>query len=358
VRSPSATTTGVAVVALGSAAALRARHRAATTTPSDITDELAKLQDPHLHPPEVAPEVRRVTTGDGTTLHVELHGPEDGPILVLSHGWTCSTKYWWPQVHTFAADHRVVTYDQRGHGRSEPGRGRLSADVLGDDLSRVLAAVVPEGRTAVLVGHSMGAMSIVAWAGRHPAEVRRYASAVLLASTAMDGLLAESMLVRLPGVSPRAMGVIGKALVSAPTPVVPPSPTMASLVRYVALSAAATDEQVEFCERIVLDCPPRARARWGSALGRLDIREGLSHLDVPTSVLVGTRDRLTPAAHARRMVEALRRDGHLEHAIEIPDIGHMSSVEAQDDFDAEVRHLLGLAPGAAPAGGVSAPAGR
>ncbi|GAB2928414.1 alpha/beta hydrolase [Rhodococcus aerolatus] len=348
-RSPATTRERVAVAgtglaAVGVAAALRARHHAATTTPDDITDQLARLTDPSLRPPEVEPEVRAVTTRNGTRLRVELHGPEDGPLLVLSHGWTCSTKYWWPQVHAFAGECRVIAYDQRGHGGSEPGRGRLSSEVLGDDLSAVLAATVPQGRTAVLVGHSMGAMSIVSWAERHPEEVERYATAVLLASTAMDGLLAESMLVHLPGVGPRAMGALGKVLVSAPTPVVPPSPAMHSLVRYVALSAAATDEQVEFCERIVLDCPPRARARWGSALSRLDIREGLANLTVPTSVLVGTADRLTPAAHARRMVEALRRDGHLEHVLELPDVGHMSSVEAQEPFDAEVRHLLGLRP--------------
>lgn len=344
-RSPSTTSrrtaAGLGLAAVG-VAALGARHRAAATRPSDITDALARLTDPSLRPPTEDPEVRTVTTPDGTRLRVELHGPEDGPLLVLSHGWTCSTKYWWPQVHAFAGTCRVIAYDQRGHGGSEPGRGRLSSEILGDDLSAVLAATVPQGRTAVLVGHSMGAMSIVAWAQRHPEEVARRASAVLLASTAMDGLLAESMLVNLPGVSPRTMGAVGKVLVSAPTPVVPPSAAMASVIRYVALSAAATDEQVEFCERIVLDCPPRARARWGSALGRLDIRAGLAGLTVPTSVLVGTADRLTPASHARRMVEALRRDGHLEHVLELPRVGHMSSVEAQEPFDAEVRHLMSL----------------
>lgn len=318
------------------------RHRLALRRPHDITDELALLHEPNLRPPGTTPEVRSVRTPDGTRLHVELHGPADGPLLVLSHGWTCSTKYWWPQVHTFAADHRVVTYDQRGHGESEAGHGRLTADVLGDDLAAVLEAVVPPGRRATLVGHSMGAMSVVAWAGRHPEQVARVAGAVLLASTALDGLMAESMLLRLPGVGPAAMGLLGGWLVSAPTPVVQPSPVTRALVRRVALSPTATEEQVEFCERIVLDCSPRARARWGAALSKLDLRESLARLTVPTSVLVGTWDRLTPRVHADKMVDVLRAAGTLEHAVELPRIGHMSSVEAQPAFDAEVRHLVGL----------------
>ena len=330
------------VGAVGAGLAARARHRS-RHRPHDTTDPLARLRTPELRPPEVAPERVTVTTPDGTRLAVELHGPADGPIVVLAHGWTCSTKYWWPQVHAFADTCRLVAYDQRGHGASEPGHGRLTSDTLADDLSAVLAATVPEGRTAVLVGHSMGAMSIVAWAGRHPEEVPRYASAALLASTALDGLLAESMLVRLPGVGPRGMAAFGRALVTAPTPVVAPSRATHALVRYVALSEQATDEQVEFCERIVLDCPPRARARWGSALSRLDIRASLEALAVPTTVLVGSADRLTPAGHARRMVADLGRGGSLEHVVELPGVGHMSSVEAPEAFDAEVRHLLGLA---------------
>jgi pimeloyl-ACP methyl ester carboxylesterase len=298
------------------------------------------LADPLLRPPVTAPEVRTVTSADGTDLHVELHGPVDAPALVLSHGWTCSTQYWNPQVHAFAGAHRVITYDQRGHGRSEAWSGRLSPDTLAEDLAAVLEATLAPGRRAVLVGHSMGAMSVVAWAGRHPEQVRRRVGAALLASTAVDGLVAGSMLFRLPTGHPRLLTAIGRAVLTAPTPVLAPSPLSHRLIRYAALSPSATEDQVSFCEQIVLDCPPRVRSGWGDTLRTLDLRAAVASLTVPTTVLVGTADRLTPPPQARALAATLREHGHLERLVELPGVGHMSTVEAPAAAAAEIRHLL------------------
>lgn len=301
----------------------------------------AELGDPLLRPPRPAPEVRTVASADGTVLHVELHGPPDAPALVLSHGWTCSTQYWNPQVHALAADHRVITYDQRGHGRSGTS-GRLSPGTLSEDLAAVLAAALPPDRRAVLVGHSMGAMSVVAWAGRHPEQVEQRISAALLASTAVDGLVAGSMLLRLPTGHPRLLAAIGRAVLTAPSPVLAPSRLSHRLIRYAALSPSATEDQVTFCEQIVLDCPPRVRSAWGDALRTLDLRAAVASLTVPTTVLVGTADRLTPPPQARALAAALREHGHLERLVELPGVGHMSTVEAPLATEAEIRHLLEL----------------
>jgi pimeloyl-ACP methyl ester carboxylesterase len=106
--------------------------------------------------------------GDAPAIHGEAAG--EGPPIVLCHGITASRRY----VHHGSralerAGHKVVTYDARGHGESDPappgegyGYPRLVAD-----LERVVAAQVGEGRF-VLGGHSMGAHTAAAYALAHP----------------------------------------------------------------------------------------------------------------------------------------------------------------------------------------------
>ncbi|NEE41516.1 alpha/beta hydrolase, partial [Streptomyces sp. SID7982] len=62
-------------------------------------------------PPVPAAELA-VRSADGARIHVELHGPEDAPAVVLAHGWTCNTRFWDAQIRDLAADHRVIAYDQ------------------------------------------------------------------------------------------------------------------------------------------------------------------------------------------------------------------------------------------------------
>jgi pimeloyl-ACP methyl ester carboxylesterase len=319
---------GLTALARADARAVRADPRAA-----ELADDLP------------APRAQRVRSADGTTLHVEVHGQQDAPTVVLAHGWTCSTRFWTPLLRRLAPHYRVVAYDQRGHGRSDfPQAAGFGPEALAADLSAVLAATVDDGRPAVLVGHSMGAMSIVAWAGEHPDEVHRYAGAALLASTGMDDLVSDSLLVRLPTGWRRTRAVVGRLVLTAPGPLGPGSPLTRRGIRYAALSAGATPAQVAFCEHIVLECAPRVRAGCGRALTALDLRHAVARLDVPATVLVGIADRLTPPVHARRLAADLPR---LERLVELPGVGHMSPVEQPDAVYDEIRRL---ADGYAPAG--------
>ncbi|WP_157870295.1 alpha/beta fold hydrolase, partial [Streptomyces ossamyceticus] len=103
--------------------------------------------------PPVAVRELTAVSADGARLHVETHGPDGAPAVVLVHGWTCSTAFWAAQIRDLAVDHRVIAYDQRGHGRS-PAAALCSTDALADDLEAVLAATLAPGEKAVLVGHS------------------------------------------------------------------------------------------------------------------------------------------------------------------------------------------------------------
>lgn len=281
--------------------------------------------------------VRSVVSADGTRVHVEEYGRADGPTVVLAHGWTCSTVFWAPLVRALSSDYRLVAYDQRGHGRSgAPATRRgYGTRFLADDLEAVLEATVPEGERAVLVGHSMGGMTIMAASDR--AAVRSRTSAALLASTGSGRLLGTTEVLPARFSARRLRRIFHKQLLVSRLPLGPVTPVSRAALKYGVLSPGATPEQVAFCARIVHACRPRHRSGWGKVLAVLDLDAELAALTAPTAVLVGTADKLTPKVHSRGMAEALRQCVGLT---ELPGIGHMTPVEATPAVEAVVRRLV------------------
>ena len=285
-----------------------------------------------------------VTSADGTRLHAVVTGREDAPTVVLVHGWTCRREFWAAPLHHLDADHRVVSYDLRGHGRSgsatpAPGqrRGDWSTAALSADLAAVLDAALRPGERAVVAGHSLGAMSVLALAAHQPERLPAQVAAVLLASTGADALLPESTVLPLPSRLAGPSEVVARAALVAPVPLGHPTRVSHALVRHAALSRRASDAQVAFCERIVLGSPPAGRAALGRTLADLDLRTGVAALDVPTAVLTGTADRLTPPGHAERLAASLPR---LERFVSLAGVGHMTPVEAPRAVSAEIRRLV------------------
>ncbi|MDT0268304.1 alpha/beta hydrolase [Streptomyces sp. DSM 44915] len=272
----------------------------------------------------MADPVRRptVTSTGGARPHTEIHGPADGPTVLLVHGWTCNRTFWYPVLRQLVASgHRVVVYDQRGHGNSPATPGSCSVEALADDLCAVLAATLADDQRAVLCGHSMGAMTVVAAAERP--ELRERAAAALLCSTGTDRLAGESTV--LPGRPGRWRTRGHRAFLRTRLPYGPPTPLSRRIIHHITLGPAATPGQREAVARMVLACPRRPRAEWGAVLAGLDVAELVPLLDLPVAVLQGTADRLTPAVHAHRIHGRLSRPAGLT---ELPGIGHMTPIEA------------------------------
>ncbi|HEV7466207.1 MAG TPA: alpha/beta hydrolase [Candidatus Dormibacteraeota bacterium] len=279
---------------------------------------------------------RTVVSRDGTRLHAEVFGAETGPTLVLLHGWTCARRFWHPQIVELSRDFRVVAFDLRGHGDSGPGE--FSTDALADDLSAVLAACLPAGERAVLMGHSMGAMAVLAWAERHPDEVERAAGAVLM-NTGIGDLVVESRLLPIPRTLVRTRRLVGARMLTAPPiPFSLLAPISRRGVRFMCLGAAATPARVAFCCDVVLSCRPDTWVGWGRVLGRLDLGSAVERLTVPTLVMAGECDRLTPPSHARRLERSLPQPAGL---VLVSGAGHMLPVEAADEVNRRVREFAG-----------------
>jgi pimeloyl-ACP methyl ester carboxylesterase len=285
-------------------------------------------------PPAPARELTAVSA-DGARLHVEVHGPADNPAaptVVLAHGWTCSTAFWAAQIRDLAVDHRVIAYDQRGHGRSPASRA-CTTDALADDLEAVLAATLAPSEKAVLVGHSMGGMTLMAASARP--RFREHAVAALLCSTGSSRLVAEARVVPMP--AGRLRTRVTKRILGSAAPLGPVTPVARWILKYATMGAGSSPGMVEACARIVHACPRTVRHAWSKVLDVLDLDHGVRELAVPTAVLVGTADRLTPVVHARALVATLP---NCVGITELAGLGHMTPVEAPELVTSRIRELV------------------
>lgn len=280
-----------------------------------------------------------VSSGDGTELHAEVFGPDSAPTVVLVHGWTCTLRFWIRQIQDLSSDLRVVAFDLRGHGRSAASpTGDYSTEAFAADLGAVLDRCLAADERAIVAGHSLGAMTLVALAGRDPELVRRRLAGAALVNTGLGDLISESLVLRAPTRLDRAEQLAGRLALSAKVPIPKGStPISSRLVRYVALGPGASPAQVAFCEQMVLECRREVRAACGATMSRLDLHESVASLATPTVLVAGEEDRLTPPSHARRLAEALP---HLFAHLELPGVGHMAPVEAPEAVTGQLRELV------------------
>jgi pimeloyl-ACP methyl ester carboxylesterase len=302
-----------------------------------------ELQDPPSGDPIT------VTSADGTQIYAERFGPADGLPVVLAHGWTENLSYWIHVIRELSGRGlHVVAYDLRGHGHSG-GSGDYSIARFGQDLEAVLQTAVPQGQRALIAGHSLGAMSIAAWAADHDVE-RRVGAAALL-NTGVGDLIAESLILPVPKLAQainRNVGVHGFLGSRAPLPRFS-SPLSHAMIKWVAFGPTASPAQIAYYERMLLAMPPTARADIGIAISEIELYDALPRLTVPTIVIAGEKDRLTPPSHARRIAEKLPQ---LESLIILPETGHMGPLERPREVN---QALLELAAKVQPSGTGSPP---
>lgn len=288
--------------------------------------DLAQLQrDPHRDILTAVPPGRptAVTTDDGTRLHARVTDATAEPraAIVFAHGWGMGLRFWMHQLRHFADDHLVVAYDQRGHGASgQVGSDGFTIEALGRDLATVVDTFVPRELPTVVVGHSLGGMSIVSSA--RVEQTREHVDAAVLVDTGLGDLVRGMF--RGLGVVETAASTLGPRALRARLPVPKrTTPLSARAVRAVALNPQAPPSAVALTEQLFLDCPVDARAGVGQALADLDLSDVVGEWKAPTTVVVGARDRMTPPHHARRLVRELP-DAEL---VTVDGAGHQSPVE-------------------------------
>ena len=145
------------------ASAAHARRSAATWRRIASDPENESLRDP---PPDVR---SRSARADGTQLHAEVFGPTTAPTIVLAHGWTEMLTFWTYVIRDLSArgsasSPTTCAVTDRASARSTATTRSSASARTSRPCSR---RCVPDGRRAVVAGHSLGAMSIAAWAEHH-----------------------------------------------------------------------------------------------------------------------------------------------------------------------------------------------
>ena len=290
-------------------------------------------------PPSQTVEVR---AADGTRLHTEVFGPEDGYPIVLAHGITCAIRVWHEQINDLSRDYRVIAYDHRGHGRSGVAqRSAYSLGHLAGDLDAVLSATLRPGERAVLAGHSMGGIAISAWSDRYRHRVAQRADAVALINTTTGDLLKEINLLRVPpmlagGRSAAARRMI-KTFGGAPL-VRGVQPGSRWFVAMMAVGAGADPAVAALIHDLFAATPAAGRGAWAGVLvDEMGSRHiDLSGLTVPTLVIGSSKDRLLPMCQARKIADAVP---NLVELVEIAG-GHCAILEDPETVNGRLRALV------------------
>ncbi|MBF9067877.1 alpha/beta hydrolase [Streptacidiphilus sp. NEAU-YB345] len=275
--------------------------------------------------------------------------PPTPPLtVVFAHGYCLNQDSWHFQREAFRDGLRLVFWDQRSHGRSERSRSYLagqqsSIDQLGEDLGAVIDAVAPTG-PLVLVGHSMGGMTIMALADQRPELfAERVAGVALLGTTAGSW---RGVTLGLPGVGARMFHRIGPGVIKAlgrQAGLVERGRRLSSELTaaiYQKFSFGSDDIDpalAHFAQDLLEATPVDVVAEFFPVFPAHEKTAALAVLrDIPTLVMAGTRDLLTPPSHSEAIAAELP-DAELDI---VPDTGHLLMLERPDLVDARLADLL------------------
>jgi pimeloyl-ACP methyl ester carboxylesterase len=293
-----------------------------------------------------------VVADDGTHLHVEVEDPPPGSIadragdgltIVFSHGYALEQDSWHYQRRDLRALGRLVFWDQRSHGRS--GRGPANSatiDQLGRDLAAVLDAVSPDG-PLVLVGHSMGGMTVMSYAAHHPDAFGDRVRGVGLMATSSGGLADVPLGMPAPvakwfhNAAPQIAGALARRKDLVERGRKAGSDVAYLITKMYSFGSNVPPSLTGFVHRMLQATPIDVVAEFLPTLEAHDKRTALAAVgSVDTLVLVGDNDLLTPSEHSDEIVR------HVPGAdlVIIPDSGHMVMLEKYPEVNQHLRELV------------------
>ncbi|MFI9120391.1 alpha/beta fold hydrolase [Streptomyces bikiniensis] len=276
---------------------------------------------------------------------------EPAPVtVVFSHGYCLNQDSWHFQRAALRGLVRTVHWDQRSHGRSGqgvtqagPGAVPVSIDRLGRDLKAVIDAAAPEG-PLVLVGHSMGGMTVMAFAEQYPELTRERVAGVAFVGTSAGKLHEVTYGLPVLGVNavrrilPGVLRTLGAQAELVERGRRATADLFAGLVKKYSFASKDVDPAVaRFAERMIESTPIDVVAAFYPAFAEHDKSASLPALrDLPVLALAGDRDLVTPSSHTEA-IAALLPDAEL---VIVPDGGHLVMLEHPEAVTDRLADLL------------------
>jgi pimeloyl-ACP methyl ester carboxylesterase len=274
-----------------------------------------------------------VESASGARLHVERDGDEQAIPLILTHGWSLDSSIWYYARRDLARRFQVITWDLPGLGRSKtPPDGRISLPDMARDLEAVLALA---GRPAILVGHSIGGMTIQTLARADPSIFADKVAGVVLLNTTYTNPLETIILsplfkaLRWPVIEPMMrlrIWLQPLAWLGAWQSYLSGSAHLAARLGF---GRFVTRSQLDHIALLMTRNPPAVTAKGDLAMFRWDAGEGPEKIDVPTLVVGGSADIVTRPKASRRIASRIP-SARLQV---IEGVNHMGPVEGADLYN-------------------------
>ncbi|TIC81831.1 alpha/beta hydrolase [Nocardioides sp. GY 10127] len=297
-----------------------------------------------------------VVADDGVPLHVEVDefepsegaaGRAEPPLtVVFVHGYALTSDCWHFQRAAYRGLVRAVYYDQRSHGRS--GRSapeHATIEQLGHDLLRVLDEVAAH-TPVVLVGHSMGGMTIAALAEQHPELFGTRIVGVGMVATAADKLHVGRMF--LPAVPARLGGQFTRNVMKGVGVGHKAVDVVRDLggalseqtARHFAFGRDVPRAYVDFAWAMLATTPTKVLVDFFPSLDSMDKLHAVEVMSrVPVSIVCGTKDKLTKIQHSRTLHARIAGS----RLLEVAGAGHLVMIERHGQVNAEIDQLLAAA---------------
>lgn len=262
-------------------------------------------------------------------------GPDTAPVIIFIHGFPFNKTMWQAQTEALKQEYRIITFDIRGHGHSEPGRKRVTIELLANDLIFIMDKLFIE--KATLCGLSMGGYIALNTVTRYP---ERVAGLVLCDTNCIEDTeeTREKRMKAIENIRKHGREKYAEE----------------SIKNLLSEKSFTTNhEAVARVDGMIKNTHINTLIHTLQALAqRTETCSKLAEVNVPALLLVGEDDKVTPPDAARAMKEKLK-DSRLQI---IKDAGHVSNLEQPDEFNKHLKDFLKSVykfPGTSTGGGSS-----